>query len=148
MEKDIEVLQSYNLLRLHKYLNYNFTGTAFLLIAFFIYANIIFLTVAAFVFTPFMLYDLYKENKKGWIITFLVMVCIPFLALLLVYFSTKFNMILLYILIGLYYLYCFLLRHEVNEWVSEDRAKKQYLLEKKARDEELKLFMNQVENKL
>jgi hypothetical protein len=148
MVEEIELLQSYTLLRLHKYLNYNFTGAALLIVSYFIYANIIFLTVAALVFTPFMLYDLYKENKKGWIITFLVMVGIPFLAFLLIYISTKFNFILVYILIGLYYLYCFLLRLEVNNWVQEDMAKRQYIIEKKARDEELKSFMNNYENKM
>jgi hypothetical protein len=148
MVEEIEILQNYNLVRLQNYLNYEISGAILFFLAFAFFGFIFIASAAAIIFTPFMLYVLFQENRKSWIIIFVIIVGIPVLLLLISSLTSEFNRILLLLSLGLFYLYCFLLRLEVNNWVQEDMAKRQYIIEKKARDEELKSFMTNYENKM
>jgi len=85
---------------------------------------------AAIVFTPFMLYVLYKEEKKGWIISFSIIVLLPLIPISLFYPDL--------LLIGLapFYLFCFLLRMEVKGWLTEMRARNDLILQKLKKENE------------
>ena len=87
-----------------------------------------------------MLYVLFTEKKKGWIILFIVIVVIPIIILIILSVMVEFSRPLLFLSVGLFYFYCFLLRFEVNDWVREAMARNQYLLEKKQREDDLKSF--------
>ena len=97
-------------------------------------------------FTPFLLYVLIKEKRRAWIITFLVIVILPFLLVfLIIYYSISsvpwiIDPSIIYLMIPIY-IYCYLLKHTVDEWLREYQAhelRKEQKLEKARRlkDEE------------
>lgn len=135
-------LSNTNLTRLSKYLNYEIASSVLFLFSFFAWFLIFLITAAAIVFTPFMLYALYQENRKGWIIFFVIIVVIPFILSIILQFTVSFIFPWFLIVLVFFYLYCFLLRMEVNNWVREKRSRLQYLLEKRRRDE-AQVFMSQ-----
>jgi hypothetical protein len=129
-----------NLTRLRKYLNYEVSSSILYFLSFQVFVFIFLAAAAAVIFTPFMLYALFTEKKNGWIVLFIVVVVIPLIALIVLSVMVEFSKPLLFILIGLFYFYCFLLRFEVNDWCREALARNQYLLEKKRRENDLKAF--------
>lgn len=143
---DYKVLHTnHNLLRLRKYLNYELSGSALFILSF-MFLNIVFLlTAAALLFTPFMLYVLYNEKKTGWIVAFCILVLIPAVFITTLSFFYSFLMPFLFILLSLFYFYCFLLRLEVNNWLRERNVRYNYFQNKKKSEEELKLFMKRFE---
>lgn len=134
-----------DLTKLRKYLNYNISTGALFILSFLTFGLIFLVAIAAIIFTPFMLSVLYKENKKGWIISFLVLVLIPFIVTTTFTFLGLTSFPWFLIIIALFYFYCFFLRLEVNNWVRERRVKLQYLLEKQRRDEETEVFLSQLD---
>ncbi|HET56408.1 MAG TPA: hypothetical protein ENN33_14500 [Ignavibacteria bacterium] len=141
---EIEIrLSNTNLTRLSKYLNYEIAGSALFLISFFAGFLIFFLIAAAIVFTPFMIYVLHQENKNGWIVFFFILIVIPFILSTILHFSVTFFFPGHLIVLALFYLYCFLLRIEVNNWMRERRSKLQYIMEKQRRENETEVFMSQ-----
>ncbi|HOI29642.1 MAG TPA: hypothetical protein PLZ15_07735 [Melioribacteraceae bacterium] len=143
MEDEIYINQNNNITRLQRYLNYEVSGTVLYFFSFFAFVFIFFAAATAIIFTPYMLYVLYSEKKKGWIILFAAIVIVPVIFLLLFTVIAEFSNILLFITLGLFYFYCFLLRFEVNDWVREARARSQYLIDKQKREKETELFLNQ-----
>lgn len=119
MEDEIYINQNNNITRLQKFLNYEISSSLLYFLSFFAFALILFASAAAIIFTPYMLYVLYREKKKGWIILFAAVVIVPVIFLLLSTAIAEFSNILLFITLGLFYFYCFLLRFEVNDWVRE-----------------------------
>lgn len=141
---EIEIrLSNTNLTRLSRYLNYEIAGSVLFLFSFFAGFLIFFLIAAAIVFTPFMLFVLYKENKKGWIVFFFILIVIPFILSTIFHFTFSFVFPWHLIVLVLFYFYCFLLRIEVNNWMRERRSKLQYLMEKQRRENETEVFMSQ-----
>jgi len=140
MEDNIYIDQNYNLTRLKKYLNYQVSSSLLFFLSFQAFILIFLASAAALIFTPFMLYVLFTEKKKGWIILFIVVVVIPIILLIILSIEVEFSRPLLFISLGLFYFYCFLLRFEVNDWVREAMVRNQYLFEKKQRENDLKSF--------
>ncbi len=107
--------------RLHRWLSYNRYTIFIYGGGFFIPGlDILFvLTVLAIAITPYTLYVLYRNHKRGWLLFFAIMVGIP---TVLAFMSTG-NVILdtgLHFLPLLaFYAYCFLLRVAVDDWISE-----------------------------
>ena len=140
----VENINQHNdLTRLKKYLNYELSSSTLFLLSFMVALFIFLASAAAVIFTPFMLNVLYKENRKGWILFFIIIVIIPFILFIVLGFTIEFGRPLILITLGLFYFYCFLLRFEVNNWVKEINARKQYLNEKKRSGDKLKAFTNQ-----
>ncbi len=140
---EIEIrLSNTNLTRLSKYLNYEIAGSVLFLFSFFAGFLIFFLIVAALVFTPFMLYELYKENKNGWIVFFFILIVVPFILSIIFHLTVSFVFPWYLIVLALFYFYCFLLRIEVNNWMRERRSKLQYIIEKQKRQIETEVFMS------
>ncbi len=80
---------------------------------------------AAVLFTPYIIYVLIKEYHIGWTITFFVMNVLPYP---IVYFIMKDSILLvpwLLTLTILFYLYCFLIKFSVDEWLKEYRIEQQ-----------------------
>lgn len=81
--------------------------------------------LASILFTPYMLYVLYKEEKNGWVISFfvvnLLIVGVNFLPIDSMIFKSSSN----YIALGFFYFYCFLLRLEMVDWIKDKLAKEQ-----------------------
>jgi len=143
MDNELEFSVNQDLLKLQRYLNYELSSSVLFIFSFFNGIFIFLLSIAAVVFTPFMLYVLIKEKRREWIISFGIIVFIPACIMLVSSIFYTYVSLMLQILLGLFYLYCFVLRFEVNNWVSEIRAHNQYLIEKKRREEEAKVYYPQ-----
>ncbi len=109
---------------LYKYLNYEVSSSLLYLGSWFIPMFVPLLFLAAIVFTPYLLFVLYKEEKTGWIIFFVLSTLIPIILLLIFYPAI--------IMAGLipFYLFCFLLRMETKGWITEMRARNNLVLQK------------------
>jgi uncharacterized membrane protein len=140
MEENIYIDQNYNLTRLRKFLNYQVSSSLLYFLSFQVFVFIFIASAAALIFTPFMLYVLVTEKKYGWIVFFIIIVVVPIIVLLILSWMVEFSRPLLFITLGLFYFYCFLLRFQVNDWSREAMARNQYLFEKKQREDDLKLF--------
>lgn len=115
---DIDVDQ---MRRLHYWLSYNrysifiYGGGFFLPVI----PILIVLIVLAVVFAPYMLYVLYTNRKRGWIITFAIMVGIPVPFAFLSTSSIIIDTGLHFLPLLTFYFYCYLLRFSVGEWISD-----------------------------
>lgn len=133
------------LIKLKQYLNFQLSVTVLYFLSFFAIVFLFLASASAVVFSIYMLKVLYRERKTGWIIFFIILVIIPVLLIsLLSLWIPAFKPLMLFS-IGLFYLYFFLLRFEVNDWVRELNAKVQSELESARRKEELKIFMKNFE---
>lgn len=129
------VYTNYNLERLQKILNYNLSTSALFVLWYFSGLSILLIIVAAIIFSPFILFVLYKEKKSNWIITFGVMVFIPMILVAFFLRSSGYASIGALVVLALVYLFCFVLKFSVNEWIKEERAKEELALKRKLKKE-------------
>ncbi len=115
---------------LYKYLNYEVSSSLLYLGSWFIPMFMPLLSLAAIVFTPYLLFVLYKEERLGWIIFFIISTLIPIILLLIFYPAIT--------VAGLipFYMFCFLLRMETKGWITEMRARNNLVLQKLKKDNE------------
>jgi hypothetical protein len=129
-------------------LNYNLSfgilavGSVLIFLPMGIYIVQAVITIAAILFSPYLLFVLKKENRKGWIYFFIIIVIIPLIITGSLCILNSFSIVFLFIPLALFYIYCYLLRFSVIEWEADLRAKKAYLLEKKRREEQNDNFMS------
>jgi hypothetical protein len=64
-------------------------------------------------FTPYLLYVLIKEKHYGWIIFYFFMVVVPYIFVPLGFFGNILKPAILF------FIYCYLLKHTVIEWLQE-----------------------------
>ena len=82
MHDEINLVTNYHLSLLGKILNYQLP-TVVILLSYTIWftVGVLFiidlLALAAIIFTPYLIFVLKKENRKGWIILFIAIVIIP-----------------------------------------------------------------------
>ena len=74
---------------------------------------------AAVLATPSILYVLIKEKRRAWIITFLVMVVLPWFFTYSISFGDIFIVRWMIVLTAPFYLYCYLLKRTIGEWIEE-----------------------------
>ncbi len=129
--KDIEShdLSSENLRRLAQFLNYELSASVLFFLSFFNAIALIIAGIAAVVFAPYMIYVLFKENKRSWIIIFTVLIIFPLLFSLILF--REYFTIFLLISMAIFYFYCFMLRIAVSDWVKDSQWKITFLLQKK-----------------
>ncbi|VAX18401.1 hypothetical protein MNBD_IGNAVI01-180 [hydrothermal vent metagenome] len=129
------ILDTNNLSKLSKVLNYQLSTTLLFLLWYGGGLTLLAVTIAAILFSPYMLYVLYLEKKNGWITFFTILVLLPIIAIIL---SPMIE--LLFIPLALVYFYYFLLKFVVRDWIQEKNAKyelqKQILESKKKHEAE------------
>lgn len=81
---------------------------------------------AAVISTPFILYVLIKEKRRAWIIAFLVMVVLPWLFTYSISFGDIFVVRWMIVLAAPFYLYCYLLKRTIGEWIEEYEGQELY----------------------
>ena len=113
--------------KLSRVLNYQLSTTLLVVLTYAGILTIIVATIAATIFSPYILYILYSENKFGWITFFILMVLFPMLIIILLGIWE-----LMLIPLALAYFYYFLLKFVVREWIQERNAKRVF-------EEQLKL---------
>lgn len=86
--------------------------------------------IAAVLFTPYLLFVLFKEKRHGWITFFILLVLLPLFLVLLFTDDSMYTGIAFNIVLAFFFLYCFLLKFSVKDWLHEREAKRQWELEK------------------
>jgi hypothetical protein len=108
---------SYSRLRkLQYWLKYELSSSLLFLLSFFGLMFVFVLVFFALIFTPFMLYVLYKEKRKGWIIFFFILISSPFV---LLFAGSQYLLVAGFLSLATFYLFCFLLKFASDEWVKE-----------------------------
>ncbi len=88
---------------------------------------------AAVILTPYIFYVLIKEERYGWIVTYLLMIPFPLIAGYLVFTDTlAFEAALLIPLLS-FYLYCYLIKYAVDDWIRQYNWKQQLMHQKEDR---------------
>lgn len=107
-----------------------------------VWALLFIFVAAAVLFMPYMLFVLYKLDKKGWIIFLNILVILPLLVIVVFLNDLLFFAALVQIPLLLFYFYCFLLRFSINEWTKEMGWKLQRLEKEKEDVQETLEFHN------
>ncbi len=75
------------------------------------------LSIAALIFLPFLMRELIKTGHRGWIVTLVAMVGIPCLLWFLPVTTPVASFTIHLFPLLMFYLYCWLLRPAVEEWI-------------------------------
>jgi hypothetical protein len=110
--------QKYNLQRLQYWLEFELSASTLMLFSFFWGLLMGLAFIAAIIFIPFMIKVLYEERKWGWIISFIVIILLPGIIIYLINIPTGTKMLLSYIPLAFFFLYCFTLRMTVRDWLT------------------------------
>ncbi len=76
------------------------------------------ITISAIVFSPYFLYILFIEKKKKWILSFFIMVVVPFTLAYMIFQQFIFSMMGAFFPVLFYGIYCLFLKAEVQRWLS------------------------------
>jgi hypothetical protein len=110
--------------RLRNVLNYTLTSAVFSFMSIAFHFGLTIAIIVATLFTTYILYVLIKEKRFGWLITIFIMVVLP---VIITYFVSKGSlfsvMAIILIPFSLFYLYCFLLRYALDDWIEECEGK-------------------------
>jgi len=93
---------------------------------------------AAILFTPYIFYVLLKEKKFGWIIIFFVMIIIPLLIVHILFLDALFHDAIVMIPLAFFYFYCYLIKYEVDLWLSDYYSHQEFLQQEKERTERMR----------
>jgi len=113
---EIEINKNYDVNRLRRWLDYELSTSVLLLLSWFWGISIWLMTIAAILFTPFMLKILFQERRYGWIIFFLISVIIPTIGILFLEIDSTYKIVFKLIPLAFFYFYCFLLRLVIRDW--------------------------------
>ena len=117
-------------------------STSVLFILLYLGVIILYLVVgAAILFTPYMMYVLIKEKHYVWIVIFFFMVVLPYLIVLFINFDNILLTAWLLLPIVLFYLYCFLLKYSVDNWLREYNWEQQLVEQRKEREQREKDYL-------
>ncbi len=113
-------------------------STALIFILNFWPINLYVIVGAAILFTPYMLYVLFKERKYGWIVIFFLMVVLPYPVIYLI--IGEYILLTAWLLLPVipFYLYCFLIKFSVDEWIREYNWEQQLAEQRKESEEKKK----------
>ena len=102
---------------------------------------LIIIAVAAVLFTPYIFFVLIKENKFGWITTFFAMIIFPLLLAYLFFRDALFFEALILLPLLSFYIYCYLIKFEVDKWLSDYNWHQERMQRKKESEERIKSEM-------
>jgi len=149
IEESIELVSTRHLKRMQKFLNFEASGFlayfgsywSLYLLSFVSGILMAFAFCAALYFIPVLFYSLYCEGKNGWLAAFGVIVIAPTAIIFIMAIKLGYSIGWYYAGLGFFYFYSLLLRFEVNDWIKERNSRNVYLLEKKRRETETKLYL-------
>lgn len=84
------------------------------------------ITISAILFSPYILYILFIEKKKKWILSFFIFVAMPFVLTYMIFQQFFFIMMGALPPILFYGIYCHLLKTEVQGWLIRDNSRNRY----------------------
>ena len=77
------------------------------------------MTFSAAFFIPFLLIVLISERRVKWLITFFIMIIIPLIVSIFLLNDFSYKLILFYVILILFYIYCFVLKFVIPKWIEE-----------------------------
>ncbi|NLT50676.1 MAG: hypothetical protein GXX85_07160 [Ignavibacteria bacterium] len=110
--------------KLNRVLTYQISGFSLLILSFFVEFVIVVFAACALIFSSYLIYILWGERKIGWIASFIIMMFSP---LLLHFVDTGIEMLdnsFYLVPIVSFFLYCFLLKIALADWIQDKRWKK------------------------
>ncbi|MFA8341370.1 MAG: hypothetical protein ACEPO8_00230 [Rhodothermaceae bacterium] len=134
--------------KLNFYLSYELSTGTLALLSYLYTITLVLAVAAAAIFTPFMLFILYREKRFGWINLFLIFIIIPLMLTFTNLIPDYLAEVLRYSILGGFYMYCVLLKLVVRDWLQERKSKIQYLRmkEESARRKKLEEMVYHSEN--
>lgn len=107
--------------RLHYWLSYNRYSIVIFGGGFYLPAEVLMaiLIPLAVIFAPYVLYVLYRNHKNGWLVFFAILVGIPTVLAFLSTGNFVLDTGLHFLPLLTFYVYCFLLRLAVDDWISD-----------------------------
>jgi hypothetical protein len=135
--------EEYLLKKLKYFLNYELSSSSLFFISFVYASTFVLAIIAAVVFTPFLIYVLYKNRKYLWLILFFVLIVFPPLIIYLINLKEMFLSIVLYVELGLFYFYCVVLRFVVADWMEDVKARAFRKMCEAEKEQNKKLFEQQ-----
>ena len=107
--------------RLYHWLTYNRLTIFLYAGSFFLLPKIIlsFLAVLAILFAPYVVFVLYKNGKRGWLLFFAIITGIPTGFAFLHTGNSLLDTALPFFPLATFYLYCVILRYSVADWISD-----------------------------
>jgi len=118
IEQDLSFRVSH-IQRLCTLLNFELSTSGMFLLQFLWQITLFLAAFAAILFTPYLLFVLVREKKYFWLGLFIAIVILPMLIILLFLSEHLFYLAFIQIPLLLFYLYCFMLRFDANEWLRE-----------------------------
>ena len=90
------------------------------------------------IFTPYILYVLFKEKRYGWLTTYFLIVILPGIIIFILLWDNISKMGFLFFLILPFYLFCFFIKFSVDEWIRENNWEQQLIEQRKEKEEKQK----------
>ena len=149
VEENIGLVENdYLLTRLKYYLNYQLSASTMYFLSYAYGFTLFISALAAIIFTPLLIFTLYKTQKYFWLTTFLVFIIIPPPIVYLVGKHKAYFIELSLVELGFFYFYCFILRLVVIDWVEDIKWKAVRKIQEAADEENKKIFEQQFEKPL
>ena len=118
IEQDLTFRVTY-VQRLCTLLNFELSISVMFLLQFLWQITLFLAAFAAILFTPYLLFVLIKEKKFVWVGLFIAIVILPIIIIVLFLSEHLFYLAFIQVPLLLFYLYCFMLRFDANEWLRE-----------------------------
>ncbi|MBK8944083.1 MAG: hypothetical protein IPM32_02325 [Ignavibacteriae bacterium] len=116
-------------------LNYQLSTSILLALSYFHVIALILTSLAAILFTPFLLYVLFKEKRFGWFTAFIIMIFLPIIISQIVGIEKESFPIILMISLFIFYFYCFVIKYVVSDWLKEYNWSQQLEEQKREKEE-------------
>lgn len=113
---EIEIQRNYNVLRLQRWLEYELSTSMLFILYHFVGIALLLMTVAAILFTPFMMWVLFQEKRYGWIASFIIAVMLPVIGVFFIDSKVAWKTIAGLLPLAFFYFYCFCLRLTIRDW--------------------------------
>ncbi len=105
--------------RISRILNYELASSVLFMLSFIHGIFLAFASIAAIIFALYLLYVLFNEERYGWAVTFIILISFPILLSIPLGLVTDYFSIISMITLLLFYLFCFMIKSSVKEWINE-----------------------------
>jgi len=106
----------FDLKTLQRWLQYDLPGGILFFISFLFIASLYVLAIFVLLFLPLLIGTLIKEKRYGWLASLFLLVILPAILIFTLFHSSSWFMILQFIPIATFLLYCFVLKLSIPRW--------------------------------
>ena len=143
MDNELISEEQYHLRKLSVYLNYELSTVVLYLLTYLWQITLVLAIIAATLFVPYMLYIFFRLKKVAWLISFGIVVVIPFIICIIIGLNVGYLAAFLLIPLGFFYFYCFLIKLAVRDQLSEISTRDEFNKQREGEDKEKLLWLKQ-----